>query len=331
MYLINRRNVLFLLIALLLVCASVLALFSGQFDLSFDTYWNAAFAYNENIQGEFIAREFRFPRLIVAIISGSALSVSGLLMQTLFRNPLAGPYVLGVNSGASLMVALFTMSGIPFFTQDIGTVSSALIGGLASGLAILFLSSRVKSGVSLLLVGLMIASFCSAIVSVLESLSSETGLKRFTMWTMGSIQHVSIDQIGLFVALIGLGLGLSLLVAKPLNVLLLGENAASLLGIRVTNIRFFIIGISILLASVVTAYCGPIAFVGLAIPNITRMLFKTQNHHVLLTGSALLGATFMVTVDCISLLVEPIAVIPINVFTSFIGAPFVLFIILKRL
>jgi iron complex transport system permease protein len=327
----TKRGIRILIIAFLLIASCVLHLFSGQFDLTLTDYYAALVDFDVNNQFQLIAREIRIPRLLAALLSGAALSISGLIMQTLFRNPLAGPYVLGINSGASLMVALLTLTGSTFFISQLGIVSASLIGGIATGMIILLLSTRITSSVSLLLIGLMIASFSSAVISVLQSLGSESGLKQFTMWTLGSLQHVSFDQLGGLTLLILLGIGGSLLAAKPLNVLLLGEDAAQLLGVNVKLIRVVLIGISILLASVITAYCGPIAFVGLAIPNVTRMVFNTQNHLTLIIGSALFGSLFLVLVDSLSQIAEPVFILPINAITSFIGAPFVILILLKRI
>lgn len=326
----SARNIKLVIITCLLFISCVIHLFSGPFDITFKDFIDSLFHFSSSNENQLVARELRIPRLSAALLGGAALSISGLIMQTLFRNPLAGPYVLGINSGASLMVALLTLTGSTFFYSQFGIVSAALIGGLASGILILVLSTRISSSVSLLLIGLMIASFSSALVSVLQSIGTEAGLKQFTMWTLGSLQHVSFDHLmGLSTLIMG-GIGISFLAAKPLNALLLGEEAAQLLGVNVKRVRLLLIGISIVLASVITAYCGPIAFVGLAIPNVTRMLFKTQHHRILLLGTSLLGALFLVVVDSVSQLAEPLFTLPINAITSFIGAPFVILILLKR-
>jgi len=267
----------------------------------------------------------------MGIIAGSGLSIAGLLMQTMFNNPLAGPYVLGINSGSSLFVAFSIMTGIPFLTSDIGTISSALIGAFIFGLIILSFSFVVRSHVSLLLIGIMLGSFTSAFVSILQSMSDASQLKLFTMWAMGSLQQVEMAQIPLILTFFIIGVIASLFVIKPLNALILGETQALMLGIHIKYIRLVLIIITAILTGVITAYCGPIAFVGLAVPNLVKLLFKTQSHGVLLFGCFLIGSLFLLLCDISVQLLESAVHIPINALTSIIGAPFVIVIVLKRL
>jgi len=328
----EKRHRILLIIALVLL--PVLAYFHlsiGQIQLSSDDFYNAIFSYNDHETGQLLVREFRLPRLIMAIVAGSSLAIAGMLMQTLFNNPLAGPYVLGINSGASLAVALGTLSGISFFSSNIGLIGLALIGALVFGFIVLGFSLFVRNSLSLLLVGIMIGSFTSSITSLLQTISSADSLKVFTIWGMGSLQQVEMSQIGIIIAFFILGIFLSLFLIKPLNALVLGENASLLLGIPVKNLRIIIIVITALLAGLVTAFCGPIAFVGLAIPNLCKLLFKTQQHLVLLLGNVLLGALFLISCDILVQGLEPYILVPINVITSIVGAPFVIFIILKRM
>ena len=306
-------------------------LISGQISLDFSEILSAIYSYDATDTNHIIFFEFRIPRMTMAILSGSALAVSGMLMQTLFNNPLAGPYVLGINSGASLVVALTLLTGIPFFTSDIGLISGALFGALLFGSIILFFSFYIHSHISLLLIGFMISSFVGAIISTLESMSAAEQLKSYTFWSFGSLQQTSLNQlplitIGCFVGFLG-----SFLLTKPLNAMLLGEKSAKSLGIEIRSFRIWVIGITAVLTGTITAFCGPIAFVGLAIPNLTRMLFQTQNHQYLLIGNLLIGGIFMLTCDAIIQFVEPYFVLPINAFTSLIGAPFVVYIVLKKL
>jgi iron complex transport system permease protein len=306
-------------------------LISGQISLNFSEILSAIHSYDATNTDHIIFFEFRIPRMTMAILSGSALSVSGMLMQTLFNNPLAGPYVLGINSGASLVVALTLLTGIPFFTTDFGLISGALFGALLFGSIILFFSFHIRSHVSLLLIGLMISSFVGAIITMLESMSAAEQLKSYTFWSFGSLQQTSLNQLplitmGCFVGFLG-----SFLLTKPLNAMLLGEKSAKSLGIEIRSFRIWVIGITAVLTGTITAFCGPIAFVGLAIPNLTRMLFQTQNHQYLLLGNLLIGGIFMLTCDTIIQFVEPYFVLPINAFTSLIGAPFVVYIVLKKL
>lgn len=326
-----RHRILLLICILLLPVAAILHLTAGQIHIGLDSFSDAVFHFDSTDNLQLIAREIRIPRMCTALIAGAGLSVAGLLMQTLFNNPLAGPFVLGINSGASLFVAFTFMTGIPLLMSDLGTVSSALLGAFVFGLIIMSFSLVVRSHVSLLLIGLMLGSFTSALVYVLQTLSTAEELKAFTMWAMGSLQHVELTKVPTVVGLISLGFIASLALIKPLNALVLGEQEAHLLGIRIRRIRLIIIVITALLTGVVTAYCGPIAFVGLAIPNLVRILFKTQHHGTLLTASALLGGLFLLLSDTLLQWLEPIIYIPINAFTSLIGAPFIVFIVLKRL
>ncbi len=275
--------------------------------------------------------EFRIPRMAMAVLSGGALAISGMLMQTLFNNPLAGPYVLGINSGASLVVALTLLTGIPFFTSDLGLITGALLGSFLFGSVILLFSVYVRSHISLLLIGLMISSFVGAVITTLETISAAEQLKSFTFWSFGSLQQTTFDQLPIILGSIGLGITGSFFLSKPLNAMVLGEVSAKTLGVPIRALRISVISITAVLTGTITAFCGPIAFVGLAIPNLTRMLFRTQNHQYLLIGNLLIGGIFMLTCDTIIQILEPYVVLPINALTSLIGAPFVVYIILKKL
>lgn len=327
----TRNRFLLTGIAIALPVFAILHLFSGQITIGFGEFVDAVTNFDTNNTNHLIVREIRLPRMLMAIIAGGALSVAGLLMQTLFNNPLAGPYVLGINSGASLFVAFSFMTGIPLLTSDLGTVASALLGAFLFGLIIMSFSFVVKSHISLLLIGLMLGSFTSAFVYILQSVSNPEELKAFTMWAMGSLQHVELTKLPLISLLFVAGIAATFFIVKPLNVLVLGEKDAKLLGINIRSVRIIIISITALLTGLITAYCGPIAFVGLAIPNLIRILFKTQNHRTLLIASAISGGLFLLICDSIIQLIEHSIHIPINALTSLVGAPFVVFIVLKRL
>lgn len=327
----NRIIILPILLCLSLIVLSVFHLIIGEFTFNFSTFYHSIFNYNSANSAELILREFRIPRLIMGIIAGSGLAISGMLMQTLFNNPLAGPYVLGINTGSSLFVAGTFMTGIPLFTNDFGIISSALIGAFVFGLIIIGFSSFIRSQISLLLIGLMLGSFTSSLISILQMNSASEELKSFTMWTMGSLQQVTFAQLPIIIFVFLSGLFLSFFLIKPLNAFILGEQAAFSLGLNVKSIRFVTIGITAILTGLITAFCGPIAFVGLAVPNISRLLFKTQSHGILLIGNALIGACFLVGSDVLIELIEPYFHLPINVFTSIIGAPIVIYILIKRL
>jgi iron complex transport system permease protein len=302
----------------------------GQIKVSVSDIQNALFDYDNSETSQLLIREFRLPRLIMACIAGAGLSLAGMLMQTLFNNPLAGPYVLGINSGASLMVAICLLTGFQFFGTSLGLISSALIGALVAGMLMMSITGFLRSQVSLLLVGLMFGSFTSAIVSLLEASSGAEQLKSFTLWSMGSLQNVLLEQITLILLFFALGILLCLLIVKPLNLLVLGENAASLLGINIKQTRIIVLVVTALLTGLVTAFCGPIAFVGLAVPNITRILLKTQNHGFLILGNLLIGSLFLVLCDIFIQVLENTVQLPINVLTSMIGAPFVIFVLIRK-
>lgn len=303
----------------------------GQQVISLSDFKNAILAYDSTNTAQLLAREFRFPRLIMACVAGAGLSLAGMLMQTLFNNPLAGPYVLGINSGASLMVAISLLTGIQFFGTNVGLISSALIGAFAAGMLMMSVVGFLKSQVSLLLVGLMFGSFVSAIVSFLEISSKAEQLKSFTLWSMGSLQNVLLEQIPLILLFFMIGIILSTLIVKPLNMLVLGENAASLLGIKMQQMRIIILIITALFTGLITAFCGPIAFVGLAVPNITRIILKTQNHFHLIIGNLLIGGSFLMLCDIIIQVLDSKIQLPINVLTSLIGAPFVIFVLIRKM
>ena len=314
-----------LLIPILLIAHLVI----GELDVSvgdvFGSFSNIESTYYQ------IIWEFRFPRVLMAAIAGSCLSIAGLLMQTLFNNPLAGPYVLGINSGSSLLVALTTMTGFTVFQSDVANIFSALVGAFLFGLVILVFARWIKSTISLLLVGLMLGSFTSAFIALMQSKADLQSLKSFTMWSLGSLQNVALDQLPIISFTFILGLIIAALIVKPLNNLVLGESHTKLIGYNLKQIRIVIIAITAIFTGLVTAFCGPISFVGLAVPNILRIALKTQNHAVLLIGAVVFGASFVMICDLIIRLSSDLIHIPINVLTALIGAPVVVVILVKKL
>lgn len=318
---------------LLLIALIVLALYDltlGSFSVSLSDVFNGIFRYNELNSEEMTVHVFRFPRVMTAVFAGVALSVSGLLMQTLFQNPLAGPYVLGINSGASLLVALSTMSSFHILGSDVGLVFSAMVGALGAGLFILMSSLYVKNKISLLLIGIMFGSFAGAMVNVIQAYADPNNLKTFMLWSFGSLQGIEFEELGWVGGIVLIGLLASVFIIKPLNLLLLGDNAAYLLGINVKLIRLLIILITAILTGVITAYCGPIAFVGLVVPNFVKLIYKTANHYHLLFGSALGGAILIVVCDIAMQLLSPYLNLPLNALTALIGAPVVMWIIMRK-
>lgn len=316
---------------LLVPVAAFVHFVSGHLDIGFMDLMNSIFQFDETNTNHIIAREIRIPRLFTAIIAGAALSVAGLLMQTLFNNPLAGPYVLGINSGASLFVAGSIMTGIPFLSSDFGIITNALIGAFIFGLIISVFSELVRSQISLLLIGIMLGSFTGAIVSLLEVSSDASELKIFTLWSLGSLSRIEFAQIPLITGVFAIGIIGALLLIKPLNLLVLGQDHARLLGLNYKRMRFAIIAVTAVLTGLITAFCGPIAFVGLAVPNLVRILLKSQHHGMLIIACAFIGGIFVLLCDALIQSLENYMLIPINVLTSIIGAPIVVLLILRKI
>ena len=272
-----------------------------------------------------ILHAIRLPKAITAILAGAALSVSGLIMQTLFRNPLAGPYTLGVSSGASLGVAFLTMCSASLVLM---LPIAACIGATLVLLLVLAVSRKVTSNVSLLIVGMMFGSIAGALVSLLQNFANPDALKLFIVWTLGSLSSVGWSDMQLMVPILIVGALFVLLALKPLNGLLLGEEYAKGLGINVARTRLFIVLATGLLAGGVTAFCGPIAFIGVAVPHIARGIFKTSNHRVTIPACVLIGACLLLICDVLcSLFIYPL---PISTVSALFGAPIIIWIILKH-
>ncbi len=283
---------------------------------------------------QFILEDFRIPKALTALFAGAALAVSGLVMQTFFRNPLAGPYVLGLSSGAGLGVALLVMAG-SFFNGllQYGQWGIIIAGLLGSGLVlslVMAASARITDSVSLLIIGLMFGSFTSAVVSVLQYFSIPELIQSYLFWTFGSLSGVGWEQLSFLLPAVSLGLLLALLLQKNLNLLLLGENYASSLGMNLKLTRLLVILVCCLLAGTVTAFCGPIAFLGLAVPHLTRGIFKTADHKILIPATAILGGALLLLCDICTQVPGKEITLPINALTSLIGAPVVVAIIVKR-
>lgn len=277
-----------------------------------------------------ILHAIRLPKAITAVLAGAALSVAGLIMQTLFRNPLAGPYTLGVSSGASLGVAMLTMlSGVAGYgLQVIGIPFAACIGAIAVLLLVLAVSRRVTSNVSLLIVGMMFGSIAGALVSLMQNFANPDALKLFIVWTLGSLSSVGWSDMPMMASILLLGAFFVLLALKPLNGLLLGEDYAHGLGIDVARTRLYIVLATGLLAGGVTAFCGPVAFIGVAVPHIARGIFLTSNHRITVPASALIGACLLQVCDILcSLFIYPL---PISTVSALFGAPVIIWIILKN-
>lgn len=320
------------------IALSILLLFLALLDVCSGSIWisplrllrdagESSFAMHEQI-----IMHLRLPKMITAILSGAALSVAGLLMQTLFRNPLAGPYILGVSSGASLGVALVTLCATLLTQSAIISNSSvagaAIIGSTLVLLLVMVIAKRVKSNVSLLIVGMMISNIAGALVNVMQNFANPDALKMFIVWTFGSLNGVGWDQMPIFVGVMLIGAAIVLTLIKPLNGLLLGEDYARSLGVKVARTRWLIVLATGLLAGGVTAFCGPIAFVGMAVPHIARGILSSSNHRLTTPMSALVGANLVLVCDILCNIGS--YPLPISTISALFGAPIMIWIILKK-
>ena len=284
-----------------------------------------------------IILNFRVPKAITAILVGSGLSISGLLMQTLFRNPLAGPFVLGISSGASLGVALLILGagffGGMFSGLAMSNWSLAIAASAGSGLvllAVMLAANKVRNTMSILIIGLMFGSLSAAFISVLSYFSEASEIQQYIFWGFGSLGNLSWEEIGVFAFIFSLGILGILFVIKPLNSLLLGENYAKSLGINIKKSRNIILVITSILTGVITAFAGPIAFIGLAVPHMTKLVFKTSNHKILIPAVAIVGAIILLICDMIAQLPTSEFTLPINAITSLFGAPIIIWLLIRK-
>ncbi len=280
----------------------------------------------------------RLPKATAAILCGAALSVSGLQMQTLFRNPLAGPYILGISSGAGLGVSIFVMglsmfgislSSFPFLA-NYGIIIFSFLGSFMVLLLLLAAIYRLKDIMTVLILGIMIGSIINAVISILQYFSDNQQLKTFVMWTMGSLSTISNQQILVILPLLLLALLASFIISKQLNLYLLGEDYAKSMGLNIRKFQLIVVLITAFLTGIVTAFCGPIGFIGIVVPHIARMISKTSNHLILIPMSILLGINILLMSDIISVVPNSDSILPINAITSFIGIPIIIWIIIKN-
>ena len=286
---------------------------------------------------KYIVMENRLPQALTAMLCGASLAVCGLMLQTAFRNPLAGPDVFGISSGAGLGVAIVMLLlggsvSITMFTVSgfLAILTSAFIGAIVVTMIILFLSTMVRNSVLLLIVGLMVGYVSSSAVALLNFFASEEGVKSYMVWGMGNFGGVSMDHMLLFALLCLVGIIASIFLIKPLNIMLLGTQYAESLGINIRQIRNLLLVTVGLLTAVTTAFCGPISFIGLAIPHISRLLFRTDNHQILLPGTVLTGAVIALFCNLVCYLPGELGIIPLNAVTPLIGAPVIIYVIIKR-
>ena len=319
-----RRGILFGLLAIVVVVLFAFDLASGSVGVGGREVWALLTGGPCDPMARDIILKIRLIKAVVAVLAGFSLAASGLLMQTLFRNPLAGPFVLGISSGASLGVALFLL-GAPLLgiaghslLASVGTAGAAWIGSALILLSIMAVSRRIKDIMVILILGMMFGSAVGALVEILQYMSNEAALKSFVVWTMGSLGDVTIPQLTLLVPAVAVGTGLTFAVLKPLNLLLLGERYARTMGLNVGRTRTLIF--------LVTAFCGPIGFVGLAVPHLARMLFASADHRVLMPASMLLGAAMLLVCDLCS---KQLA-LPVNTLTALMGIPIVVWVVVRN-
>lgn len=332
----------YILFAAALVLLFIADILYGSVDIPIKDIFNALFSQSEadSVAGSYVKDiivDFRIPKAITALLAGIGLSVCGLQMQTLFKNPLADPYILGISASAGLGVAVFVMGGTflnidmgsPFF-QIFGVAGAAMAGAFALTLLIISLSDRLKNNLSLLIFGIMAGSVASAIINLLQYFTSAASLKMYVIWTMGSFAGLSGVQLAIMGCMVAVGFILSVYNIKDLNALLLGEQYASALGLDVKIIKIRILAATTLLSGSVTAFCGPVGFIGIAVPHIARFVFKDANHKILLPGTALAGGFMMLAADILTQLPGAGSVIPINTVTALLGIPVILVIILRN-
>jgi iron complex transport system permease protein len=334
----KRNTILFFLLGVGLIVLFFINISLGSIRIPFkDVYTSLTGGQASKSTWEYIIINYRLPKAITAVLVGMGLSISGLLMQTLFRNPLAGPYVLGLSSGASLGVAFVILGAglLPSFLSSVllssyGIVLASTLGSSIVLLAVLLVSQRLRDTMAILIVGLMFGSFTSAIVGVLTYFSTAEQLQKFTFWSMGNLGNLSWSSLLVLSVCVGLGLLLSVFSIKPLNALLLGENYAKSMGLNFKKTRLVIIFATSILAGSITAYAGPIAFIGLAVPHMAKLLFQTSNHSVLFWSTLIIGAAIMILCDILSEMPGMEIPLPINAVTSIIGAPVVIWLLVRK-
>ena len=333
-----KQNIfLYVILAVSVILLFALNLFIGSVQIPFTDILTILFGHFEGKESwQFIVLENRLPQSLTALLCGASLSVCGLMLQTAFRNPLAGPDVFGISSGAGLGVAivmlflggtlstsLFTISGF------IAIITAAFVGAISVTALILFISSMVRNSILLLIVGIMIGYLSSSAVSLLNFFASEEGVKSYLVWGMGNFGGVSLSHIPIFSLLCVIGIVCSFLMIKPLNILLLGPQYAESLGVRIRQVRNTLLVIVGLLTAVTTAFCGPISFIGLAIPHITRLIFRTENHNVVLPGAVMVGAAIALFCNLLCYLPGELGILPLNAVTPLIGAPVIIYVIIR--
>lgn len=328
----HRSTILFTVLTVAIVALFVADIALGSVDIPLRAVVASLTGGEVDASLRSIVLDIRLIKAIMALLAGAALSASGLQMQTLFRNPLAGPYVLGVSAGASFGVALFLL-GAPLLgiashpaVQTIGTAGAAWAGAAAVLFLVMSLARRIKDIMVILILGMMLSSAIGAAVEILQYMSNEAALKSFVVWTMGSLGDVTYAQLAIVAPVIIAGIVLAITAIKPMNMLLLGENYARTMGLDIRRTRLTIFLSTTLLAGTITAFCGPIGFVGLAVPHLARMLFRSADHRTLVPASLLIGIAMMLACD----IVAKSLTLPINTVTALMGIPIVVYIVTRN-
>ena len=337
MHAVRSYNSTFGILLLVLIFCWVINLSLGSVRIPFKEIINSLFGSGTKESWHYIVINYRLPKSFTAILVGAGLSISGLLMQTLFRNPLAGPFVLGISSGASLGVAILILgislvggSMAGFAYSSFGMALAASLGAFLVLSAVMIVARTLRNTMSILIIGLMFGSLTAAVISLLSYFSSADQLQQYIFWGFGNLGNLSWDELLLFFVIFLIALAMVVTVIKPLNSLLLGENYAQSLGIDLKRTRNTILVATGLLTGVITAFSGPIAFVGLAVPHLTKLVFKTSNHKVLIPAVAIYGAIGMLIADTIAQLPHSEYTLPINAITSIFGAPIVIWLLMRK-
>lgn len=331
-----KNTFVFSVLTIILIVAGAFNIFFGAVDIPFPTVVDVLTGNGDNGIADYIIFENRLPQMVTAMAAGASLAVAGLMLQTAFRNPLAGPSILGISSGSSLGVALIMLLfggtvtiGDSSLSGNIAIIAGALIGSIAVTALLTVISLTVRNTLMLLIVGIMMGYLTSSIVTLLSATSTARSLQGFVMWGMGSFSDVPGNGILRFLILNIVGLAYSFTLAKPLNLLLLGDNYAQSLGVMVNKIKTRLLMVTGFLTAIVTAYCGPIGFIGLAMPHIARLLTRTDNHWILMPASMLCGS-IVALVCSVSSVALSSAVIPLNALTPIVGVPVILYVIFSR-
>ena len=333
-----QKKTFFLTMSLLLLALFALSLFVGAVRIPSGDVVSILMGHEAaRPSWGYIVLKSRLPQAITAMLCGASLAVSGLMLQTAFRNPLAGPSIFGINSGASLGVALVMLlmggsisAGAFSLTGFVAVLVAAFVGAMLVMSIILLFSTVVRNPVMLLIIGIMIGYLANSAISLLNFFATEQGVQSYMIWGLGNFGGVTMEQMPAFAIISVVALGLSLLLIKPLNALLLGEQYAENLGINLQRVRNYLLFLTGLLTAITTAFCGPVAFIGLAVPHIARMLLTTDNHRVLMPATLLTGAVIALVCNIVCVLPGDAGVIPLNAVTPLIGAPVIIYVVTRH-